>query len=362
MKNYFTLLFSALLCSATCFCSPCDAPYSADFAQLRTNLYIIAPDGSKVLMDGTLTQFDSDYSNDLDGMDARKMSNFSENWGMLRNTTTLVIERRHRIQDKDSVFFKMWNMRVITYQVEFIAAGLNQYGVQAELRDKFLQKATQVGVNDTTRINFSVTPDAASKVSDRFMLVFSSTPSAGLLPVTFVSAEARRQSNAVVVSWNTMNEKNIRNYEIQRSVNGTDFNTTGSMVAKNLSNNKYNWTDNKALVGNCFYRIQSTDANGKTALSTTMKINMAAVISTVKLYPNPLAGSSFNLSFSGQAAGSYTIRLINHYGQAVFSKEINIKAAEQTENISFPASLSRGIYQVEINSVGGNKNTIQLVY
>lgn len=362
MKNYFTLLFSALICSATAFCNPYTAPFSADFSQLRTNLYIVAPDGSKVLMDGTLTQFDSDYSNDLDGMDARKMSNFSENWGMLRKATTLVIERRHSIQDKDSIFFKMWNMRVITYQVEFIAAGLNQYGVQAELRDKFSQTSTAVGVNDTTRINFSVTSNAASKVSDRFMLVFSSVPSAGLLPVTFVSAQARRQSNAVIVSWNTMNEKNIKNYEVQRSANGIDFTGTVSVTAQNLSNNNYNWTDNSALAGNCFYRIQSTDANGRTALSTIMKINMAAIVSMVKLYPNPLVGSSFNLSFSGQPEGSYNVRLINHYGQAVLSKTINIKAAEQTENISLPASLSRGIYQVEINMPGGNKNTIQLVY
>ena len=362
MKNYFTLLLSALLCSASAFCSPSGAPFSADFSQLRTNLYIIAPDGSKVLMDGTLTQFDSDYSNDLDGMDARKMSNFSENWGMLRKTTTLVIERRHSIQEKDSIFFKMWNMRVITYQVEFIAAGLNQYGIQAELRDKFLQISTAVGVNDTTRINFSVTTSASSKASDRFMLVFSTVPNAGLLPVTFVSAHARRQSNAVVVSWNTMNEKNIKSYEVQRSANGIDFNTAGSVTAQNLSSNNYNWTDNNALKNNCFYRIQSTDANGKTALSTIMKINMAATLSTVKLYPNPLVGSSFNLSFSGQVEGSYNVRLINHFGQVVLSKIINIKAAEQTENISLPASLSRGIYQVEINMTGGNKNTIQLIY
>ena len=362
MKNYFTLILSALLCSATAFCSPSSSPFSADFAQLRTNLYIIAPDGSRVLMDGTLTQFDSDYSNDLDGMDARKMSNFSENWGMLRNTTTLVIERRHSIQANDSIFFKMWNMRVITYQVEFVAAGLNQYGVQAELRDKFLQSSTAVGVNDTTRINFSVTSNAASKASDRFMLVFSAVPNASILPVTFVSAQARRQSNVVLISWNTMNEKNIKNYEVQRSANGIDFTDAASVNAQNLSNNNYNWTDNNAPKGNCFYRIQSTDANGKTALSTTMKINVAATVSTVKLYPNPLVGSSFNLSFSGQVEGSYTVRLINQYGQSVLSKTINIKASEQTENISLPASLSRGIYQVEINAPAGNKNTIQLVY
>ena len=362
MKNYFTLILSALLCSATAFCSPSDSPFSADFSQLRTNLYIISPDGSRVLMDGTLTQYDSDYSNDLDGMDARKMSNFSENWGMLRSTTTLVIERRHSIQDKDSIFFKMWNMRVITYQVEFIAAGVNQYGVQAELRDKFLHSATPVSVNDTTRINFSVTADAASKVSDRFMLVFSALPNAGLLPVTFVSAQARRQSNAVVVSWNTMNEKNIKNYEVQRSANGIDFTDAAIVNAQNLSNNNYNWTDNNASKGNSFYRIQSTDVNGKTALSTTMKINLVATLSTVKLYPNPLVGNSFSLNFSGQPEGSYNVRLINQYGQSVISKTINIKAAEQTENISLPASLSHGIYQVEISAPGGNKNTIQLVY
>lgn len=362
MKNYFTLLLSALLCSAMSFSNPTKTFFSGDFSQLRTNLYIVASDGSRVLMDGTLTQYDSDYSNDLDGMDARKMSNFSENWGMLRNTTTLVIERRHSIQDKDSIFFKMWNMRSYTYQIEFIAAGLNQYNVQAELRDKFLQTATTVGVNDTTRINFTVTAEVASKVSDRFMLVFSGIPNAGVLPLTFVSAQARRQANSVILSWNTMNEKNIKNYEVQRSEDGINFTKEATITAQNHSNNSYSWTDINLLKGSAFYRIQSLDANGKTLLSSIMKINIAATLGAVKLYPNPVVGSSFNLSFLGQPEGNYSIRLTNQNGQTVLSKTILIKAKEQTENIAIPSSLSRGIYLVEIRKPDSNTNTIQLVY
>ncbi|MEO5648848.1 MAG: hypothetical protein ABIR03_02865 [Ginsengibacter sp.] len=162
------------------------SPSSADFAQLRSNLYIVTPTGSTVLMDGTLTQYDSTYSNELNGMDARKMSNFSENWGMLRGATTYVIERRHSIVNTDSIFFKMWNMRIITYRIEIITANLDKSLRTGVLKDAYLKSKITLDLNGTTFIDFSVTADPASKASDRFRILFNTPPP---IPVTFTSTK-----------------------------------------------------------------------------------------------------------------------------------------------------------------------------
>jgi hypothetical protein len=115
MKKSVT--FISLLACLSAFSNP----YSPTGTVLiRSDLYIAAPDGTTTLVDGDLTQYDPTFSNNVDGMDARKMSNFSENIGMIRGTTTLVIERRHTIENNDTIFYKIWNLsQTRKYQLQF---------------------------------------------------------------------------------------------------------------------------------------------------------------------------------------------------------------------------------------------------
>src|SRR5664279_1839868 len=143
MKKTSTLLFIILLACMRASSLP-PAGYSiacgtAGTEIIRSNLYHVETDGTTNLLDGDLTQYDASYSNAVDGMDARKMSNFSENIGMLRGTSTLVIERRHTIDNADTIFYKMWNIRhEETYQLEFIASNLDHPGLLGYLEDSYL--------------------------------------------------------------------------------------------------------------------------------------------------------------------------------------------------------------------------------
>src|SRR6185437_6296375 len=61
---------------------------------MRMNLYGFYADSSTFVVDGTFTQYAPDYSDLVDGNDARKMFNPGENISMIRGTTNLIIERR----------------------------------------------------------------------------------------------------------------------------------------------------------------------------------------------------------------------------------------------------------------------------
>ena len=91
--------------------------FSQTSEQIRDNLYSFNADGSTSLYDGNLTVYSVNNSNSIDGMDAVKMSNFGENLGLQRGTTTLAIERRQSITAADTIFFKMWNMHQRTYKL-----------------------------------------------------------------------------------------------------------------------------------------------------------------------------------------------------------------------------------------------------
>lgn len=139
--------------------------------QFRTNLYVIRPEGN-VLLDGNRVRFDRSYSNDVDVNDAVKLNNSSENFGISRNGKTLVIESRRPAAENDVINYKMGQVRVQQYELEFIPENMNAGGLQAFLEDKFLRRSYPVSLEATTRIRFSIENIPGSYAEDRFRLVF----------------------------------------------------------------------------------------------------------------------------------------------------------------------------------------------
>jgi len=362
MKNIFILILTALLLNFRAIGSPAPlSPTTVDLAQIRSNLYIVAPDASTTLMDGTLTQYDSGYSNNIDGYDARKITNPSENFGMLRGSTVLIIERRHTIIGNDSIFFKMWNMRIITYQLEFITNNLNKPGRVGVLEDKYLKTATPIDLNGTSHINFSVTADPASMATDRFMIIFS-TPGYSPLPLTFISANAFQQNNQVNIDWTTANENNMKQYNVERSADGNHFVQETVLKAINSSYNNYHWVDTYPVQGYNYYRLRSTEVDGKINYSGIMKVFVSKDKQVIQVFPNPATANNLNLQLINQQPGLYEIRLINSFGQTFMTRSIQYSGSSSIENLKPGQSIPKGIYQLEIKTPGGEKKVISVVF
>jgi Secretion system C-terminal sorting domain len=69
-----------------------------------------------------------------------------------------------------------------------------------------------------------------------------------------------------------------------------------------------------------------------------------------KVYPNPLTGAQFNVSFEGQRAGKYTIILTDIAGKTLQSKVVTIGKSGQVEAIRFAGKNARGMYLVKVLS------------
>ena len=72
--------------------------------QLRTNLYGVNADSSTYMIDGVLSDYSESYSNSVDDLDAFKLTNASENLSIKTANTLLVVERRHSITVRDTIF------------------------------------------------------------------------------------------------------------------------------------------------------------------------------------------------------------------------------------------------------------------
>ena len=362
MKTTFAFL-CLFACSIAARCNPLGGYTNTDgiSEEIRSNLYVRQAVGSPVLLDGNLIQYGPAYSNNVDGMDARKMNNFSENFGMTRGTTVLVIERREVITTTDTIFYKMWKMHQRPYQLEFVTSNLNHPDLEAYLEDSYLETSVPVGLNGRTTADFDVTADPASASPSRFRIVFKSAEAAAL-PVTFDYINAYPRGSEIRIDWKTENEGNTKGYSIERSADGMHFLHASEVSATNLAVNNYSWADVFPSVGDNYYRIGNTDLRGKVSYSEVLKVFRAKSNAQINIYPNPVVNNTIQLRVANQAPGTYEIRLINSFGQPLFSEKIQHNGGDITRSIRPGQQVERGIYQLEIISPGKTKLSGKVAY
>ncbi|MGH2566037.1 MAG: hypothetical protein ACRDE5_16080, partial [Ginsengibacter sp.] len=179
--------------------------------QLRANLYGVTTDSSTYMADGVLINYDDSYSNNVDDMDAIKLTNTSENLAIKTAGKLLVIERRHTITSQDTVFLNLTGVRTQKYRFELMTDQLYHPGLTGFLEDNYLHTRTPLGIDGNTDVDFTVTSAAGSYVPDRFRIVF--TPPFAL-PLTFTSVKAYQQGTHINVEWNVDNELNMKQYEV----------------------------------------------------------------------------------------------------------------------------------------------------
>ena len=132
----------------------------------------VVTNGSATFLDHVVLNFDDSYSNSFDGNDVRKFMNSTDNLALKIGTRNLILERRLPLQITDTIYLSLTNTRIASYQFEIDPSVLGNLLLNAFLIDKFLSTETPVSLTTVTNVPFSITSDAASRVADRFMIVF----------------------------------------------------------------------------------------------------------------------------------------------------------------------------------------------
>jgi hypothetical protein len=328
-------------------------------AQLRTNLYQTTSGGSAKLLDGTLTQYNEQYSNKIDGRDARKMFNSSENLSIRSDGKDLIIERRRPIEKTDTIFYRFINQGLKKYRFELIGQDLAESAAEGYLIDKYMKTRTALNMDGVTTYDFSVENDSASKDPGRFYVVFKA---AVTLPFTITSVNAKPDNGNIVVNWQVANETNMKEYEVEKSVDGLNFISASKVAATNTGYSTYGWTDAKVLPGVYYYRVRCISVDGKIEYSNSVKVLIGDGKSSITIYPNPITNGIINLHFNNLPAGKYGIRLMNQLGQTIFKKQIERMYGSSIENIQWNYHLAHGIYRLEVIKPDGTVKEIKVMY
>jgi len=112
----------------------------------------------------------------------------------------------------------------------------------------------------------------------------------GVLASGTVNLKASLVGNNVNVEWTAVNETNVSQYNVERSVDGKIFITIGNVKAIGNGQTKidYNYTDFSPAIGDNFYRIESLSKDGARKYTGVVKVNFVSASSSIVLSPNPV--------------------------------------------------------------------------
>jgi hypothetical protein len=98
-------------------------------------------------------------------------------------------------------------------------------------------------------------------------------------PFLFVSLDAvQKSSSQVQVAWGVTEERNILNYEVLKSIDGTNFNSISTTNANNAGNSNYVSIDNTLNGTIIYYKIKAVDTNGVETFSEVVQVAIKTAI------------------------------------------------------------------------------------
>jgi hypothetical protein len=161
------------------------------------------------------------------------------------------------------------------------------------------------------------------------------------LPVVLEQFTAYSAGNCTAqLEWKSTTEINNDRYEVQRSTNGRDYQTIGSVVSYNsATGGSYSYTDNEAIDGDRYYRLHIVDINGSSENSKAVRVRTVCNNGNIKLTPNPVTSVA---TITGLTGGE-TIRVMGsdgreHMSQVAYGGTLRLNMDK----------LAAGVYMVQV--------------
>jgi hypothetical protein len=156
--------------------------------------------------------------------------------------------------------------------------------------------------------------------------------SGSTLPVVCTNFTVQQKLQQVQLSWSTASATNNKGFEIERSTDGTRFNTIAFVagIANSSTVNNYTFMDQTSAAGVYFYRIKQVDlSNTFSYICNTKKITVQQKNKLYELYPNP-AKNTLTLKNVTNNNENLTVDIIDFNGRVLTTMK-NIKANQQIQ-------------------------------
>jgi hypothetical protein len=149
---------------------------------------------------------------------------------------------------------------------------------------------------------------------------------------TLNGAAVDNDDNVIISSANTFEGF----YKVNmKDLSATKLNTTGQIYnASDLAN------------GNLLFASQLRNTVGAAPLVQREVIGNQFI----SIYPNPVFGSQFKVTFDNQSAGEYNVAITDIRGRVIMSKQVFVRSPGQVETIQLKSQRANGMYLIKVTN------------
>ena len=175
------------------------------------------------------------------------------------------------------------------------------------------------------------------------------------LPVELTAFTATAKNLDAFLTWNTASEKNSNHFDVERSLNGTDFVKIAEVKGQGTSTRATDYVRTDAGVGAkanglVYYRLKQVDTDGTSSYSSVRSVRFGQVVPALALFPNP-ATTATTLDLTALPAGSYQVRVLDAAGRVVLATTLEAGLAH-----TLPLhTIARGSYVLLVRGAHGGQ-------
>jgi len=175
----------------------------------------------------------------------------------------------------------------------------------------------------------------------------------GIVPVELVSFTSSIINNTVKLNWITATELNNSGFDIEKSIDNTNWNKIGFVIGNGTSTevHNYSFADQTPFVGKSYYRLKQIDFDGTSEYSNTIEVTYGAVtdFALEQNYPNPFNPVT-KIKYSIKEKGNVELKVFDMLGSEIATL-VNEEQNVGHHEVNFDASaLSSGVYLYTITS------------
>jgi hypothetical protein len=170
-----------------------------------------------------------------------------------------------------------------------------------------------------------------------------------------VTLQGVPQGQGNLLTWQTINEINTANFQVQRSTDGANYSGVGTVAAVGSGNNSYSFDDATlpANINTFYYRLKIADRDSTYSWSTTIVVRDGGTSATgLTLYPNPARSQTVLQIGANSSLLNTPARLLDASGRTV--KEYLITSGQQLIDLT---NIPQGAYFLQLT----NGTTLKLV-
>lgn len=143
-------------------------------------------------------------------------------------------------------------------------------------------------------------------------------------------------------------ETNAKQYEIEKSFNGTAFTQIGIVATKGLASS-YTFTNalptNTIQPTTIYYRLKLINSDGTYSYSAVKTIQILPNKTAVTLYPNPVK-DRLNIVVNN----AFAIKVYNSNGKIVYQQSVN---SNSTSYLISTSNFANGMFFIQIHTKSG---------